>query len=470
MMARFFWFASPLTLAACVTVISTGCRLPNRERVSTEQSSPLPIAPVASEQQYENRDFMQQVAWQQPTQEQVGLKEPDLQAAAELSLPDLVDEVLAINPSIESAMAAWRAAAQRYPQEVALDDPMFGVMLGPGSFGSDAVDTAYMLEGSQKLPWPGKRQLRGRIAQAEATANFHEAGEAQLRIAEATKLAFYEYYLANENLALNTRNLRLVEEFRDIAKTRYESGAVQQQDLLLADVELAELQRRQLELRRMNRVAIARINTLLRLTPDSPLPPPPSKLEEAPLPPSAEELRSLALAQRPELAAQNARIRAERASVALACKEFYPDFEVVARYDAFWQEEPLRPMVGFNMNIPIQKNRRWAAVREARWRLAQQEAELGARTDQLQYEVQAAYEQVIESREVIQLYEQTILPAAELSLESARAGYVAGNIDFLRLVEAQRQLIALQERDYEAITGYYRRLAELERIVGTDVQ
>ena len=469
-MARSFWVASPLRIAACITVIWTGCRLPNPERVSTDQSIAVPIATVASPQQRKTPDGMQQVAWQQPIELQVGPDASDFSSAAELSLPDLVDEVLAINPSIESAMAAWRAAAQRYPQEVALDDPMFGVMFGPGSFGSDAVDTAYMLEGSQKLPWPGKRQLRGRIAQAEATANFHQAGEAQLRIAEATKLAFYEYYLANENLALNTRNLRLVEEFREIAKTRYESGAVQQQDLLLADVELAELQRRQLELRRMNRVAIVRINTLLRLAPDSPLPPPPSELEEASLPPSAEELRSLALAQRPELAGQRARILAERASVALACKEFYPDFEVVARYDAFWQEEPLRPMVGFNMNIPIQKNKRWAAVREARWRVAQQQAELEARIDQLQYKVQAAFEQVLEGQKIIQLYEQTILPAAELSLESARAGYVAGNIDFLRLVEAQRQVVALQERNYEVITAYHRRLAELERIVGTSLQ
>ena len=469
-MARFFWVDSPLKIAACVTVVWTGCRLPNQERVSTDQRIAVPIATIASPQQREAPDGMQQVAWHQTIEQQVGPEASDFSSAAELSLPDLVDQVLAIHPSIESAMAAWRAAVQRYPQEVALDDPMFSVMLGPGTFGSDEVDTAYMLEGSQKLPWPGKRQLRGRIAQSEATANFHEAGEAQLRIAEATKLAFYEYYLANENLALNSRNIRLVEGFRDIAKTRYESGAVEQQDLLLADVELAELQRRQLELRRMNRVAIARINTLLRLAPDSPLPPPPSNLEVASLPPSAKELRSLAIAQRPELEAQSARIRAERASLGLACKEFYPDFEVVARYDAFWQEEPLRPMVGFNMNIPIQKHKRWAAVREARWRVAQRQAKLEARIDQLQYEVQAAFEQVIEGKEIIQLYKQTILPAAELSLESARAGYVAGNIDFLRLVEAQRQVVALQERNYEAITAYLRRLAELERIVGTSLQ
>lgn len=30
-------------------------------------------------------------------------------------------------------------------------------------------------------------------------------------------------------------------------------------------------------------------------------------------------------------------IRAEQASVTLACKEYYPDVEVFGRYDSFWQ-------------------------------------------------------------------------------------------------------------------------------------
>ncbi len=79
----------------------------------------------------------------------------------------------------------------------------------------------------------------------------------------------------------------------------------------------------------------------------------------------------MGISQRPELAAQEARIRAERYAVSLACKEFFPDIEVVGRYDAFWQEDPLRPMVGMNLNMPLYKEKRWAAVREARARVVQ---------------------------------------------------------------------------------------------------
>ena len=54
-------------------------------------------------------------------------------------------------------------------------------------------------------------------------------------------------------------------------------------------------------------------------------------------------------------------------------------------------------------------------------------------------------------------------------MAAARAGYVAGNVDFLRLVEAQRQILELREKHQMAIADFHRRMAELERAVGGDV-
>jgi cobalt-zinc-cadmium efflux system outer membrane protein len=391
---------------------------------------------------------------------------PLAQIPGQLEVEPLVAEVLSRNPNVRSAVAAWRAAAQRYPQEVSLDDPMFGFMLGPDSWGSEEVDSAYMLEASQKIPWPGKRRLKGNIAAAQADAAYHDVGEQQLRIAEATRLAYYQYYLVHRQLAVLAESKRLLENFREIAKSKYESALVEQQDLLLADVELAELERRLIELTRAQRVARARINTLLLTEPTAPLPPPAAKLAMVEALPLAEELRGLALAQRPELAAQSARIRAERYAVALARKEFYPDMEFVARYDAFWQEEPLRPMVGMNLNVPVYKQKRWAAVREASARIAQQEAALEAQINEISFEVEQAYQRVVESRQTLEIFQQRILPRSRHSVEAARASYIAGRLDFLRLIESQRQLLSLEDRFYQATAEYHQRLAELQRLVG----
>ena len=88
---------------------------------------------------------------------------------AELSVEQLVAEVQARNPSLQAASAAWRAAAERYPQVVSLDDPMFTYMISPSGVGMDNGG-GWMVQASQKIPWAGKRALRGSAASAEADA------------------------------------------------------------------------------------------------------------------------------------------------------------------------------------------------------------------------------------------------------------------------------------------------------------
>ena len=83
-------------------------------------------------------------------------------AEGELSLACLIDEVRSRNPSLQAMAAAWQSAAQRFPQAVSLEDPMFMAMMAPASFDSDSVNPGYTLQGSQKFPWFGKRAARGR--------------------------------------------------------------------------------------------------------------------------------------------------------------------------------------------------------------------------------------------------------------------------------------------------------------------
>jgi cobalt-zinc-cadmium efflux system outer membrane protein len=462
-------------LAITSSFAALGCQITGKYRFSSadQQSSSATVARLASTEQLAVDSaappLINPVAFTAPVAEAVPAPLPtdESSQAGVLDVDWLVAEVLSRNPDVRSAAAAWRAAAMRYPQEIALDDPMFGTMLGPGSWGDPTVDTAYMVEASQKIPWPGKRRLRGNVAQAEANAAYYDVGEQRLRIAEMARNAFYDYFMAHRQLDLLEKSTTLLASFREIATSKYESAAVEQQDVLLADVELAQIERRRLQLTRQVRVAQVRINTLLLLPVDAPLPPPPADLAVSDTTPTADDLRNLALSQRPELAAQEARIRAERYAIALACKDFYPDVEVVGRYDAFWQETPLRPMVGMNLNLPLYKDKRRAAVGEARARLAKEQADLDAQINEIAFEAEQARQQVIESQQSLAVYRDRLLPTAEQSIESARASYIAGRLDFLRLIESQRQLLSLQDEFYSALAEYHQRSAALDRVIGS---
>ena len=388
----------------------------------------------------------------------------------ELSLTELIANVESRNPSLQAMQAAWQAAAQRYPQVVALDDPMLMAMSAPGSIHSSQVENAYVLQVGQKLPWYGKRSDRGLIASNEADAAFHEVGDSRLQIALVVQTAYYEYYLAHKLLALNTDNRQLLESFRETAQAKYRTNQVTQQDVLQADVELAELERRRLELDRMKKISIARINTLLLQPPTNHLPSPTQQLPPAPPSVPPEQLLALAVSSRPDLAALAHRVQSDEAALSLAYRQFYPDAEFFGRSDSFWQpaatQSPLRGQVGVNFNMPIYRKKLNAAVCEAQFRLQKRRAEYQQRLAEIDYEVQSAWEQAEESRKSLALYENSLASIAQQNVAAARVNYEVGKMSFLELAQTMRQQIQVREKQQESLVAYHRRLAELTRVVG----
>lgn len=388
----------------------------------------------------------------------------------ELTEDAVIAQTLARNPSLAQMAAAWEAAQARYPQAIAWDDPMATGIIGPASFGSRDVDGAYRLELSQKVQFPGKRFWRGQNALAEAAAAQGDVDAMRLELTELARGAFLEYALARRLLTVNAESARLLKDFKENAQTRYQTGVGTEQDVLQADVELGRQRERLLELEQMAKVASARINTLTRRNVEAPLPPPANLGATSPLVRSVAELRQQALEYRPDLQAVAQRVQADEANLIVALKERYPDVEVMAAYDAFWQpsERDLRPMLGLRMNLPVVAGRRHGMIQEAQAKIAQRRAEYTKLADQVQFQVQEAHAQVERGRKTVKLYEDNILKAAQANIKAAQAAYVTGKIPFLSLIEAQRNLIMLRERYYESITNLHRAEAALDRAVGVD--
>lgn len=399
------------------------------------------------------------------------LPEPKpLPPVAELSPEFVIEQVLARNPTLAQMSAAVAAAAARYPQVTSLDDPNFSTWVAPASLGSNKVNDSARFEVSQKFPFPGKRSLRGEAALAQANAAGHDLDDTKLQLVESARTALAELYLAERGLDVNAEGQKLLDEFKKNAETRYRTGQAPQQDVLQADVEMGRLAERKLALDRARHVAAARLNTLMNLPPDSPLPPAPKGLAKTePVPPAA-ALREAAVARRPDLQALKARIAADEAALRLAEREFYPDIEAMAAYDSFWQaaddQQRLRPQVGIRMNLPVRLDRRRGAVAEASALLAQRRAELARQSNQVGLEVEQAVAQVRESEQALLLYEEKILPAARENVKAAQTAYMTGRVPFLTLIEAQRNLIELRDRSYQTGADYQQRRATLERVTG----
>ncbi len=409
-----------------------------------------------------------QEQWQRTAPTSTPSAEDDRFAGAPfLERTTLVAEVLRRNPTLHAARQAWRAALARYPQQVSLDDPMLGYGVSPTSFGSRMVDDAHQVELSQVLPFPGKLTLRGQVALAEAEAASHDFEAVRLGLATMASLLFDDYYVATRARAINAEHVELLRELQRIAAARYEAGDASQQDPLQAEVELARRLREDVLLETAHRVTAEQINLLLHRRAERPLPPPPASLELDGEPEAdAEGPLARALARRPELLAAQARVRSREAAVALAEREFLPDFTLMGAYNGMMPERDVRPMVGIAVNVPLRLARRRAALDESKALLQQAQQQRESVEDEVRFGVRSALDRLDEARRVLAIHRDRLLPAARDQLEAARAGFETGRNGFLELIESERNLLEAELGYEEALAGVSRRRAEIERATG----
>jgi outer membrane protein TolC len=98
-------------------------------------------------------------------------------------------------------------------------------------------------------------------------------------------------------------------------------------------------------------------------------------------------LETIAVERRPEITAAEADIRARTAEVSLAWLETFPDFGVMGQYNSMWGDEEHRWMAGFEMNLPIWRQRIRAARAEADARLAVAKRKRQAMEDEVRAEL-----------------------------------------------------------------------------------
>ncbi len=391
------------------------------------------------------------------------------QAGGALSSTQLVSAVLTANPRLEAVQAVWQATVSRIKQESAMDDPVLVHRMAPQTIGNQQTGFSQSTEISQKIPWPGKLRLHGEAAGFEAEAAHENIAALRLVLSSTAKSLFADWYYIHQAIEINRINRTLLTEFRDIAVTRYSTGLASKQDALRAEVEIALLEHQAIVLERERRMILARLNTLLNRLPDESLPPP-SKLPEISALPDAKSLHNNALQARPELKELAARIQASKTQTELAKRAFYPDLNLSAGYNSFWDSSEKRLILGVGINLPLDQGKRRAAETEARARMKQAEWNSLDQIAKIREEVQIAYDRTNESIHVFQLYQNKLLPLADETLEAAIADYQAGRGDFLTLISSEKNRMQTQLQTEQVLADMHRHLAELERSVGGSVE
>lgn len=389
-------------------------------------------------------------------------------------LNSFVEEALRSNPAIHAARKKWEAATKRPSQVSALPNPevSLGSMSGGNplpfsTIGSDPLSWASFMF-TQSIPWPGKRALKGEIAEKESAQLAQAYQATTLEVVRQVKEAYFEMYWIDRGLEILQKYKGLLEKLARIAEARYSVGQGLQQDVLKSQVEISFLLERVELLRQRRESAQARLNSLLNRSPDLEL----NRLEEMKdlsleLPFSIEELYLKAREQNPEIEAERLEIQKASLELDLAKRDFFPDLTTSVAY--FLRTGPFDKMyeyrVGLQIPLYFWKKER-LGVEENMAQLERSRHDYQSKLQDVTFRIKDAYIAARTSQRLMELYRKGIIPQATASLDSALAGYQVGSIDFLTLINNALTILNYELQYQEELRDYFQSVARLEELLG----
>lgn len=381
---------------------------------------------------------------------------PSLSPGASWS--DYIQFAVLNSPKVEAAYYEWIAAVERITVERSLPDPRLTFQMDIAST-VESLMPGLMVD----LPGPGKLAAKAAVASAESAAKFATFQSAVLESVYGFKRAFHQTRLLQERIRVSRATLRLLEDLESAALKQNEVGKATLQDVLRAQIEHDRLTTEIANLEQFKQPLSAQLKASLGLAANSPDIPLPVDLDPVSTNPPPETLLAQAFARNPRLKAMEAEIRQSEAAIALARKSRIPDTSVGLEADPLASPVMFRPQAG--ITLPIWKDKLAAELAAAKASSSAAKARLAAERIQIGMDLAEKSYMYREAVRNLELAQSTLLPKARLSLEVARAAYMAGKIDFLNVMDAWRTVLSMELEAISARTQHELTLAEISLLI-----
>lgn len=396
--------------------------------------------------------------------------------------PLTLNTAMQLATSRNAGLAAQQQRAQALAEHAAWAGDLPNPVLNMGALNvpvdswsrSQEAMTQMQLGLSQQVPFPGKRRLLTRSAEAEAGAASLEAVEWRQQLLLAVQHRWWNLFYLDHALAAEARNRQLLQQLVDVAESKYRVGKGLQQDVLLAQLELSRLLDSEYQLQAARQQAQAALNALLNRSADAPIEIADAAVEELPEVPDLQPLLDEAAGKRARILAMQQHLDAAESRTAYAEHNDYPDFKISASYGL---RRGINPATGGKRadlaSVQLSMDLPWFNGDRQDKQLAQRQAEQAGQilqTQDVQAQVAAEIVQAVslfrQARAQVVLYQSGILPQAEQTVASMRAGYAVNKVDFLNLVRAQVGLYNDETRYWRALADARQALADIRAATG----
>jgi outer membrane protein TolC len=382
------------------------------------------------------------------------------------------------NPGLSRALAQYRSVLQRLPQVSALPDPMLAFTNYIRTPETRVGSQTNAITLSQQFPWFGTLAMREQVAAKEAARYRQQYEAAKDQVVRQVKAAYYSLAFIDLALGINDEERLLLDHYEKLAESRYQQGAGLQQAALKLQAEITRIQSRLEELRSRRVDAETTLNTLMNRPAETPV----AKIKLPPVPAvdvDYKQLYPVGRRNRPEVLASLLEIERDEKRIELARKDYWPSFSLGGTFvnvigrsvapGAMPIDSNGMNVVSFNLGIslPVHRSKVDAEVAEA------SEAKI-ASTHGYQETVNAVESSIREVGfhigtlgEQMRLFNTTLIPQAQQSLQSAEAAYSTGSLGVLDLLDSERVLLDVRLGLAQLIADYMKSLADMERALGS---
>jgi len=381
-----------------------------------------------------------------------------------LTLKEAAAKALVQNPTLSAFSLEKRVREARTLQaslhpnpklEIAVDDAM-----GSGNL-SGFGRSEMTVQLGQLIELGGKREARTnarRIAEKVADWNYNSK---RLDVLTDVSKAFVDVLKAQHKVSLAEDLVELGTQFFNAVRERVEAGKVPPIEKTKAGVVLStfkiEMKRAKLVLEQSRRKLssvwgsnepefASVVGNLFKISPIPPLEP-----------------LNRRISRTPYFQRWGTEQERRQAVVDLERSRGIPDVTLKGGYRRL--EETSDNAITFGISIPLKFfNRNQGAISEARHKLAQTKEERRAAELEMAQTFLEAYQALVFAHSQASTLQSEIMPAVQKSFDAVNEGYRFGKFGFLDVVDSQKTLFQTKEQYLDALAGYHKALAEVNRM------
>ncbi len=391
---------------------------------------------------------------------------------ARVTLDQAIDLAIQHNHSLQAARTtilqnkAQEITANLRPNPVFLVDEQYMPFFSPDAFTYDYIDQSavYDMGLSYLFERGKKRQHRLGAARDQTAVTSAQVSDNERTLTFNVASQFIAAVLAQADLDLAEKDLASFQQTVDISEARFQAGSMSGGDLIKIKLQLLQFQM-DVSAARLARVqALAILRQLLGYESVPENYEAAGDLEYKPVKLGEDDLKAMALRQRPDVRAAQLGVTAAQSQYTLAKANGKKDLGVTFTYNHLGGVNT--GSLFFNIQLPI-FDRNQGEIARTQYAITQSQELSSEQSSIALTDVANAYESLRTNDQVVQLYQSGYLKQAEDSRDISQYAYQRGAASLIDYLDAERSYRAIELAYRQSLASYMSALEQLRQAVGT---